>query len=490
MFLALIPVFRVMSSKHYSRKQLLLFAFAFNWLLGMGVHVWVYFPAVEFGQYPVWVGILLIGVFGLFSNIEVWVAGCVAALLPPKRKRLAPMVFVGVLALFSGIPATKMFLWSLADALIQVDWMSPVFFFSGRVGALALMLFFAQWLDVAGSWVVQRKWANLWAAMPPAFAVLVLLVGMFGFRSWIDAREFQDGETLDVLMVQANIGNAMKLDAKHGLFPVVDRIIKTYHDLTEEGLAALETRPDLVIWPETAYQLAYLQEAHPLSQALDSMHEHWLKTHSDLSFVFGTYQYLSPHGQIQNAMVWADRGQVRGVYGKRRLLAWGEYLPFRDWLPASVAALWPYEDFVSGNQLPVWAVSDTLRILPSICYEILFDDTSHQAFQLDANVILNLTNDSWFVIGMAKELHLLMAKVRAAVTGLPVIRMTNTGISAVVNSWGQEIVRGKSDLPQVLSASVKVAKHPLRFPGAYYFQQLLGVFLWFWLGLMALRLRE
>ena len=96
--------------------------------------------------------------------------------------------------------------------------------------------------------------------------------------------------------------------------------------------------------------------------------------------------------------------------------------------------------YSAAAQHHILTLPDGLKLLPLICYEIIFpDETAAYTDQVDA--IVNITNDGWFGDTPGPRQHFFQARLRAVETGLPVIRDSNSGISAVIDARG-EIVSG------------------------------------------------
>ena len=74
-------------------------------------------------------------------------------------------------------------------------------------------------------------------------------------------------------------------------------------------------------------------------------------------------------------------------------------------------------------------------LLPVICYEIIFSVKIGQRFE-DAGWILNLTNDAWFGNFSGPQQHFIQARMRSIELGIPLVRVANTGITAVIGSNG------------------------------------------------------
>ncbi len=139
-----------------------------------------------------------------------------------------------------------------------------------------------------------------------------------------------------------------------------------------------------------------------------------------------------------------NENKIIGKYDKNKLVPFGEYLPFSRLL--SKVGFMNFE-ILSGNfsngQGGIIALDDKL-ILPHIliCYEIIFTEILHSQDQ-NTNFILNVTNDAWFGQSSGPYQHFSMSILRAVERGLPVVRVANTGISGVIDSFGRVIIKSK-----------------------------------------------
>ena len=81
------------------------------------------------------------------------------------------------------------------------------------------------------------------------------------------------------------------------------------------------------------------------------------------------------------------------------------------------------------------------EIITLICYEILFSNEVNRRVSDNTKLLINITNDAWFGNTVGPYQHLALAKIRAVETGLPLVRVANTGISAFISPYGEEIVK-------------------------------------------------
>lgn len=129
---------------------------------------------------------------------------------------------------------------------------------------------------------------------------------------------------------------------------------------------------------------------------------------------------------------------MEDVYDKVKLVPFGEFIPLEKYLGS-------FLDIIGlnlTNTLPGEAVrsieTGKLRISPSICYEIAFDEHIRKTAK-DSNILLTVSNDTWFGKSIGPIQHLEIAQNRALEHKKPLIRATNSGISAYVSKNGEII---------------------------------------------------
>jgi apolipoprotein N-acyltransferase len=145
------------------------------------------------------------------------------------------------------------------------------------------------------------------------------------------------------------------------------------------------------------------------------------------------------------------KGRVLGRYHKQVLLAFGEYLPF-----AKVLALLPAmpfaDGFTPGSGPVVFHLPRGVRVGPLICYEDLMPYLSRKFVgEARANLLVNLTNDAWYGKSVGPWQHLWLAQSRAIETRRTLLRVTNTGVTSLVNAKG-EVVK---TLPMFTAATLQ-----------------------------------
>lgn len=200
-------------------------------------------------------------------------------------------------------------------------------------------------------------------------------------------------------------------------------------------LSAHKNDVDFVIWAEAAVPYLYREN-------FDELHDYLaMPLHENEILITGVVRRDLKTSLIYNSIVAINKNKQNvAVCDKSKLVPFGEYIPCRRLLSISPLAA-EIEDFDVGATPKIFKLKG-INVLFSNCYEIAFRQKRE-----NADVLINLTNDGWF--GHTTELfqHLAIARARATELGLPVIRVTNFGITAVYDPCGRclgQISAGKS----------------------------------------------
>ncbi|MFC3118566.1 apolipoprotein N-acyltransferase [Jhaorihella thermophila] len=188
--------------------------------------------------------------------------------------------------------------------------------------------------------------------------------------------------------------------------------------------------PDLIVWPESAVPVL-LEEAGPAFEAI-------ARAARGVPVAVGIQR--TEGARFYNSLAVLDEtGAVAGVYDKHHLVPFGEYVPFGD-----LAARFGLRGLAAqlGNGYSAGPGPRLLRIgalgtaLPLICYEAVFAQDV-QAAPERPDFLLQVTNDGWFGTNSGPWQHLAQARMRAIEQGLPMVRVANTGISAMIDPLGR-----------------------------------------------------
>ncbi len=205
---------------------------------------------------------------------------------------------------------------------------------------------------------------------------------------------------------------------------------------------------DLVVWPEAAtpFRLAqYPEVLEAIGQLLGP----------DTKLITGSIHREDTHQATYNSMFLIHRGELISRYDKANLVPFGEYVPF-DGLWGLGGLVEGAGNFAAGSGVRTWtnrAVLGELRISPLVCYDIIFSSRIHHR-TIRPNLLVNVTNDAWFGRFWGPYQHFELARLRSIEYGLPLVRVANTGISAVVDGKGRIVGQLDLETQGVLDAPI------------------------------------
>jgi apolipoprotein N-acyltransferase len=188
----------------------------------------------------------------------------------------------------------------------------------------------------------------------------------------------------------------------------------------------------LIILPETAVPLFY-DEVPP--EYLSMLEAHARENHGDV--LIGLPERMSDNDQIYYNSVFDFGVSPHERYRKSHLVPFGEYLPLRPvfgWLLDLMHI--PLANFSRGSidQQPMNAAGERLAI--DICYEDVFGEEVIRQLPR-ATLLVNVSDDAWFGNSIAPRQHMQISQMRALETGRMMLRATNTGMTAVIDTHGQ-----------------------------------------------------
>jgi apolipoprotein N-acyltransferase len=166
------------------------------------------------------------------------------------------------------------------------------------------------------------------------------------------------------------------------------------------------------------------------------------------SLITGSDRVIRSEGGITayNSLYLFSPGRAQPqVYDKFHLVPFGEYVPFAGLLNRiGIQQLTVGSGFVSGDHPHVLTAPPAPPVTPLICYEVIFPHAVVDPAEPRPGWLINITDDSWFGPWAGPRQHFLIARVRAIEEGLPIARVANTGISAMIDPLGR--VRTKTAL--------------------------------------------
>ena len=201
------------------------------------------------------------------------------------------------------------------------------------------------------------------------------------------------------------------------------RILADFNELVEKKLGQ-----DLVVWPESAIP-AMRHEVQDFLEQMDG-----LAQERNTGLIAGVPEYRSTDQRFFNSVI--ALGTAKGRYQKRRLVPFGEYVPLERWLRGLIRFFdLPMSAFSSGEEQQALIAVGPHKIATAICYEIAYARPLARDARA-ADILLTVSNDTWFGSSFGPHQHLQIARVRALENQKPLIRATNDGITAFISARG------------------------------------------------------
>jgi apolipoprotein N-acyltransferase len=306
---------------------------------------------------------------------------------------------------------------------------------------------------------------RLRAALAPAGCIGVLVFGLLAYGA-VRCRQFGGqgvaADRVTVGVVQADISRYGGLAAELGTFEAVRLILDTHFALSAEALRRASL--DLIVWPETVYPTTFGTPKSEEGAAFDRGIAAFVNG-AGVPLVFGAYDV---DGQDEfNAAVLLEPAADGRLTFETYHKVW--LFPLTERVPALLESAvlrrwWPWLGTWkpgSGPQVLALQLRDgrTLRIAPLICYDAVVPGHVLSAVRRGAELIVTLSNDSWFTYANVPRLILVISAFRSIETRRPQVRATNTGISAVIAPTGEIVTAADVHERAALVATVTPERH-------------------------------
>jgi len=422
-------------------------AFRLGWIAGL-VHFlsllyWLVPVMRTYGYLPMYLSVavlvLLTAVLALFIALFAAILTGVSQ-KPAGCLTLLPLIWVALeyfrSFIFSGFP-WELLGYSQYNRLLLIQ-ISDIL---GVYGLSALIAFVNGAIFIALLHLLKRRWQQtgitrqLATGSIIALTMGVVLTGSYGhWRLQAIDNLIAKAPQTRISVIQGNIDQGVKWDPAFQI-----ETIKKYNRLSS---AAAKQQPDLIVWPESATPFYFLYEAAPSELVFEGIRK------SATDYLIGSPSFLRTNSGVQyynSAYLISPEDKTMGKYDKTHLVPFGEYVPFKKWLPflgKMVAQVGDFRGGHVGKTLP-WR-SEQLGV--QICYEIIFPELSRALAKNNASILVNITNDAWFGKTSGPYQHFSMTVFRAVENRRALARSANTGISGFIDPAGR--ILASTDLLQ------------------------------------------
>ncbi len=277
------------------------------------------------------------------------------------------------------------------------------------------------------------------------FGYLVLDINKDGTQGLEDSQQFTVG------YVQPNLSTELR---SRGDWPVlkksVDQLMPTFN---VDAIKPI----DLIVLPEISIPVSY-QHFGIDEQAINE----WSKIAGIL------YAGLGFEEEIQqitaqtyfNSVGYVSQQTLVAEYDKQRLLPFTEYLPFEQYLPWLRQVFPNTPKYQAGSKLPILTINEnnkSVKIVPLICYEGLFTELVAKGVDAGGQIFINVVNDAWFGTTSGRDVHFALTLFRTVEYRKPLLRVTNNGISGLINPYGEIIKESMLPTDTATAGVVSVA---------------------------------
>lgn len=450
-FISITPIFYIFENFSLSKKQVLWIWLVWTLVLNLVAYHWIMHTIAVYGMMPAFIAFPLFLLYALGTGGKMLFFFYFLRFLRQKQ------------SFFSSIPLNALAI-TAAFALCEVFGWQLFPWYGGNI--VAGDLYFAQAADLIGTRGLSLVWialqflaytagkdffrvANSWRRLfveSQSLQIFIALLVIFHVYGAVQYARFSAYESKShKLLVGVPQGN-VPLITSYGERPyIIARMVAQTKKLVADARAA-NTPLDLVVWPESSIPAMEYARSSELQNAILS-----LQSETQTPLIINDIYHETHTGKDYSNMWYLDaEGKMRASYQKNFLLPFGEFMPLGETFP-SLKKLFPaVSDFSPGKNFTLFEIATAhgpVRAMPLVCYEVILPDYA-RAFDKStlhkAPFIINITNDAWFGDSYESAQHMALGTMRSIELRTPIVRATNSGITALISSTG--FVTGETKL--------------------------------------------
>lgn len=409
-------------------------AFLLGWLWGLiffyGSCWWLTYPIIHYGHIPAWFAypllLLPVSLVALFPALFCLFLDRLIEHFGLASVCLAPLIWVSLEY------ARYMVTGLVWNALGYSQAFHPLLIQSARWGGVYVVGFL---LVLANSAIVLLLMRSSKLALGLMVAIaLIVLATSYGAHPHPPIKGGAPNSSIVTIAIQPNVPMEF-YDEAGEMKSLLDRHLSlssaASRDLDgdvafKDSVAAL---PRLIIWPESPMNFRYSRD----SQLQDVVATLARTNHT--SVLLNSLEPAPNDGSYNSAILVNEEGRIVAQYDKIRLMPFGEYVPLPRWLPGASSVRGIVGDFTPGSSYTLMPLGD-LRAGVFVCIEAAHPSIARRFTKDGADVLINISNDGYLGPTPVMRQHLSNAIFRAVENNRSLIRVTNSGISAYIDSNG------------------------------------------------------
>ena len=382
-------------------------------LFGVGVS-WVFVSMHRYGDMGVLLAALVTALFLITLSLSTAATAWLTRRWSPTNFNIQHLcaLFPALWVVFEWLRSWVLtgFPWLyLGDTLVNTPlagWL-PIFGVYG--GSLLVSMIAGGFYGLMGFHSNTRRWGCL---------IIIVVIMLSGQLLRMVPWSHPTPHKTTISLVQGNIAPANKWQPQQ-----LQSIAQHYQKMTAKHWSS-----DLIIWPENALPIPK-QWAEPFLNDLTH------KAQQQHSTVYVGLPMATPYNNTYFNSIYAI-GTESGIYHKRHLVPFGEYVPFYDWLNSWFH--FPFAQFYPGSNYQDLLTFNGIKIAPFICYEIAYPQLVNRTSR-SANLLLVTSDDGWFGRSFATWQHIQIAQTQALINQKPLLFVTNNGLTTLISKNGQII---------------------------------------------------
>lgn len=401
-------------------------AFLLGWITGTfffyGSCYWLTYAMVRYGHIPTVISYLLVApmaiIAGLFSALFFLILARAVARFGIVAVFTAPFVWV---ALEWGRLGISGQLW---NAIGYSQAYAPKLIQSSRWGGVYAVGFLIVTVNAAVAYFFVRQTRR---ALLCASTVIVAVVVVIALQASPVHDVSQERVDAIVIAIQPNVPMEPVESLEES-----DALVARHLAMSKEALHDIidTNAPRVVIWPESPMNFMYARDS-----AFRDLLAEFTKANRT-SVIFNGLEPAPANGSYNAAVMVNEEGRLIAQYDKIRLLPFGEYVPLPRWVPGANLLPVMVGDFTPGTEYPLLPLGQA-RAGIFICFESAFPYIARRFTNDGADVLINISNDGYLGPTPVMRQHLANAVFRAVENDRPVLRVTNTGITAYITPRGE-----------------------------------------------------
>jgi apolipoprotein N-acyltransferase len=392
---------------------------------------WLTYPMIHYAGIPAPLAYVLLlppaAAGGLFPALTALALARLCARLGATALLLAPFVWVACEWARLGV------IGQLWNAVGYSQAFQPSLVQSARFGGVYAVSFLVVAFNAALAYALAKRGPR--GALVSLALVACVALAVYG-AALTKAPGVERAPSAAVVAVQPNVIPDFKRSESE-----YEALRRRHFELSDEGLRALDVigsvsgeTPRVIVWPESPMNFTLERDRRFREELARYV------GNRRVSLLFNSLEPAAGGGGYNAAVLVNEKGLLAAQYDKIRLMPFGEYVPLPRWLPGAGMLGGVVGDFTPGERytlIPLGADGQRPNAGTFICLESAYPDITRRLTLEGADVLIEMTNDAYQGDTAILRQHLSNAVFRAVETGRPLLRVTNTGVSARIDERGR-----------------------------------------------------